>query len=217
MSLIKTNDEIIKMREAGRIVAKVHRILKENIKEGITLLELDKLAEETIRAEGATPSFLGFGGFPNSICSSVNEVMVHGIPNNYKLKSGDIVSIDVGAYKDGYHGDAAFTIGVGSVSSRHQELMDVNKLALKEAIDFIKPGITLGELGTLIESFAIAAGFTSAREYTGHGIGSEMHQDPYVPNVSFKGGMVLKEGMTICIEPMFIDGKDRLFTDPLDG
>ncbi len=216
MPLIKNQEQISKMREAGRIVAKVHRELKEMIKPGVTLLELDKKTEEIIISEGGIPTFKGFSGFPASICASVNEAMVHGIPTNYELKAGDIISVDVGVIKDGWNGDAAFTMAVGEVPAETMKLLNVTKEALASAIKFAKPGVTLGELGEHIESFAINNGFTAARDYVGHGIGENMHEEPYVPNYGFKGGMKLQEGMTICIEPMFIDGKDELFTDPLD-
>ncbi len=216
MPLIKTPEQIKLMEEAGRVVGLVHQELKKMIKPGVTLLELDAKAEEIILAEGGTPTFKGYHGFPGSICASVNEVMVHGIPTNQELKEGDIITVDVGVKKDGWCGDAAFTKGVGEVSKEAQRIMDVTKEALASAIKFAKPGVTLGELGTHIESFAINAGYTSTKDYVGHGIGEEMHEEPYVPNYSFKGGMVLQEGMTICIEPMFIDGPDKLFTDPID-
>ncbi len=217
MALIKTPEQIKKMEEAGRIVARVHRELKAMIKPGVSLLELDAKAEEIILSEGATPTFKGFEGFPASICASVNEVMVHGIPSNLTLKEGDIISVDVGALKDGWNGDAAFTKAVGKISDKAQKLLDVTKEALAAGIKFAKPGVTLGQLGAEIESYAIKHGFTAARDFVGHGIGETMHEEPYVPNYGFKGGMKLQENMTICIEPMFIDGPDELFTDPIDG
>ncbi len=216
MPLIKNAEQIKLMEEAGRIVARVHRELKAMIKPGVTLLELDAKAEEIIRSEGAIPTFKGYEGFPGSICASVNEVMVHGIPNGYALKEGDIISVDVGALKDGWNGDAAFTKAVGEIPKSTQKLLDVTKEALAAGIKFAKPGVTLGELGSEIESYAIKNGYTAARDFVGHGIGEQMHEEPYVPNYGFKGGMKLQEGMTICIEPMFIDGPDDLFIDPLD-
>lgn len=216
MALIKTEQEITLMKEAGRIVALVHKELKEMVKPGVSLLELDQHAEALIRSEGGIPTFKGFDGFPNSICASVNSAMVHGIPTSYVLKDGDIVSIDVGVIKDGWNGDAAFTMAVGTIPERTQKLLDVTKESLASAIKFAKPGVTLGELGEHIESFAINSGFTAARDFVGHGIGESMHEEPFVPNYGFKGGMVLQENMCIAIEPMFIDGKDKLFIDPLD-
>ena len=216
MSLIKSEKEILLMKEASKIVAIVHRELKKMIIPGIKLSDLDKKAEEIILSYGAKPTFKGYEGFPSSICASVNDVMVHGIPTDQKLINGDIISIDVGVMKDGWNGDAAFTSQVGEVSDKATLLMKVTKLALEESIKFAKPGITLGELGRFIESFAIDNNFTVAKDYVGHGIGRDMHEDPLIPNYGFEGGEVLKEGMTICIEPMFIDGKDKLFVDPFD-
>lgn len=216
MALIKTEEQISKMREASRIVGVVHDELKKVIKPGITLLELDELAVQIIKREGGVATFKGFEGFPKSICSSVNDVMVHGIPNNYALKDGDIVSIDVGVIKDGWNGDAAFTMGVGNVSEKANKIMAVTKEALASAIKFAKPGVTLGELGEHIESFAIKNGFTAAKDFVGHGIGETMHEEPYVFNYKTNSNFKLEENMTICIEPMFIDGEDDLFIDPVD-
>lgn len=216
MNLIKTEEQITKMKEASRIVGLVHDKLKEAIKPGISLLELDDIASKTIEEEGGIATFKGYEGFPKSICASVNDIMVHGIPNNYKLEEGDIISVDVGVIKDGWNGDAAFTMGVGKVSDKANKIMAVTKEALASAIKFAKPGVTLGELGAHIESFAIKNGFTAARDFVGHGIGQDMHEEPYVFNYANKSDFVLRENMTICIEPMFIDGKDDLFIDPID-
>jgi methionyl aminopeptidase len=217
MPSIKNPEAIAKMEEAGRIVGKVHNELKKMIKPGVTLLELDAKAEEIIRAEGAEPSFLGYGGFPASICASVNEVLVHGIPNNYALKEGDLVSIDVGAYKDGYHGDAAFTMGVGNISAEAENISKATKAALQAAINVAKPGATIGDIGYAVEEVAKKYGVELTREYTGHGIGENLHEDPNVPNYGTPGtGPVLKEGMTIAIEPMFIFGTEKTWVDPLD-
>lgn len=217
MSYVKNEEEIKLIRESSRIVALVHKELKSIIKPGISLLELNDKAEEIILSEGGIPTFKGYEGFPSSICASINDIMVHGIPTDKTLKEGDIISIDVGVKKEGWNGDAAFTIGVGKTSDKAKLLMETTKIALEESIKFAKPGITLGELGKFIESIATNNGFSVAKEYVGHGIGKEMHEDPLVPNYGFEGGEVLKEGMTICIEPMIIDGKDDLFIDPLDG
>lgn len=216
MALIKTEEQISKMKEASRIVGVVHDELKKAIKPGVTLLELDELAVEIINREGGKATFKGFSGFPKSICASVNDVMVHGIPNGYPLKDGDIVSIDVGVIKDGWNGDAAFTMGVGNVTEKANKIMSVTKEALASAIKFAKPGVTLGQLGAHIESFATKNGFTAAKEFVGHGIGETMHEDPYIFNYANDSDFALKENMTICIEPMFIDGPDDLFIDPLD-
>ncbi len=216
MTLIKTNEQIDKMKVAGKIVATIHEELKKNIKPGIKLIDLNEITEKIILENEATSTFKGYQGFPASICTSVNSVMVHGIPNNYKLKDGDVLSVDVGVEKDGWCGDAAFTVAVGEVSDQKQKIIDVTKQALDSAIKFVKPGITLGELGEHIESFAKNNGFSVSRNFVGHGIGQKMHEEPFVPNYKFKGGLVLKENMCLAIEPMFIDGEDDLFIDPLD-
>lgn len=216
MSLIKNENQIQLMREAGRIVALVQKKLKEIIVPGVSLLELDKISESIILKEGGEPVFKGYGGFPNSICASVNDAMIHGIPSEYEIKNGDVVKIDVGVIKNGWNGDAAFTISVGEISERTQSLINTTKEALMSAIAFSKPGITLGELGAHIESFAIKNGFTSTKKFVGHGIGKKMHEDPNVPNYASNSSFVLKENMCLAIEPMFIDGKDELFIDPYD-
>ena len=216
MSLIKTEEQISKIKVASKIVALVHKELKLMIKPGISLLELDAFAEELIISKGGKPTFKGYEGFPASLCTSVNDQMVHGIPNSYILKDGDIISVDVGVEKDGWNGDAAFTVGVGKISKSAQKLITVTENALYSAIKFSKPGVTIGELGAHIETFALKSGFGVAHDYVGHGIGEKMHEDPLIPNFGFDGGEVLKENMTLCIEPMFIDGKDELFIDPKD-
>ncbi len=218
MGKIKSTKEIIKMQAAGHVVGLVHQELKKMIKPGITTLELDAKAKEIILSNGATPTFLGFGGFPNSICTSVNNTLVHGIPNDHPLVEGDIISIDVGATLNGFVGDAAFTMGVGEIDKNAKKVLDVSKDALALGIKMIKPGLHLGDLGFAIEHLIKKAGLTSTHQYTGHFIGKQMHESPAVPNFGIPGqGLVLKEGMTFCIEPMVIDGRDQLFTDPLDN
>ena len=217
MNYVKSEKEIGYIREASKIVACVHQELKKMIKPGVSLLELDKKAEEIILSKGGIPTFKGYNGFPSTICASVNDIMVHGIPTDRTLKDGDIISIDVGVTKNGWNGDAAFTESIGEESKKIKLLIDVTRDALNESIKFAKPGITLGELGAFIESFATKNGFSVAKEFVGHGIGKDLHEDPLIPNYGFEDGEVLKEGMTICIEPMFIDGKDNLFIDSSDG
>lgn len=218
MSLIKSPSEISKISEAAKIVAEVHYKLKNMVQEGVELVALDSKAKKIIEKAGGIPIFLGYQGFPNSICTSVNEVMVHGIPTNYKLKKGDIVSIDVGVKLNGYCADAAFTMGVGQISEKAKKLLKTSKKALEVAIKNAKPGIRTGDLGKIIEDIVIEEGFNVPRDYVGHGIGNEIHEDPYIPNYGDEGkGMKLREGMTICIEPMLIEGKDDLFVDPLDN
>ncbi len=217
MGQIKTPAEIIKMQAAGHVVGLVHQELKKMIKPGVTTLELDAKAKEIILANGAIPTFLGYGGFPNSICTSVNNTLVHGIPNDKPLVEGDVITIDVGATLNGFVGDAAFTMGVGKISVKAEKVLAASKDSLNLALEMVKPGVHLGDIGFAVEHLIKQAGFTSTHQYTGHFIGKTMHENPAVPNFGRPGqGLVLKAGMTLCIEPMVIDGKDQLFTDPFD-
>ncbi len=216
--MVKTQEQIQHIKEATQVVAKVHRELKAMIKPGVKLIDLDNQAKEIIEAEEATSTFLGYNGFPAHICTSVNQVMVHGIPTDYELKEGDIISIDVGAKKNRYCGDAAFTMAVGEISPRAQELLGTSKKALDEAIKAAKPGVTTSEIGKIVETIAASKGFSVPTDFVGHGIGKEMHEEPTVPNFPITEGVVtLEEGMTICIEPMLIDGPDDLIVDPFDN
>lgn len=213
MITIKSQREIALMQEAGRIVALVHETIKNAIKPGVTTKQLDEIAEKIIIENGATPSFKGYGGFPASICASVNEVLVHGIPNDIPLKEGDIVSIDVGANYKGYHGDSAYTHAVGKISSEAQTLLDVTQEALAIAVSLAKPGIHLGDISNAIQIYAENNGYSIPIEYTGHGIGRELHEDPMIPNYGLPGrGVVLKEGMTLAIEPMINMGTHKVIT-----
>lgn len=208
MIIRKTKREIAIMKEAGNIVAKVIRDLKPYIVPGVTTKELDKLAEKIIRENNATPSFKGYQGFPGSICTSVNETVIHGIPDNTKLKEGDILSIDVGACFNGYHGDSAYTYPVGKISDDAQKLLDVTQQALMEALKYAKPGNRIGDISATIEEYVKKHGYTSPEDYTGHGVGCDIHEDPLVPNYGKYGqGIILKPGMVIAIEPMVHIGK----------
>ncbi len=203
MITIKSMNEIEKMRQAGRIVALTHRELKKYIKPGITTKELDTHAEKFIRSFGAVPSFKGYNGFPGSVCTSVNEELVHGIPGPRKLTDGDIISIDIGAYLEGFHGDSAWTYPVGNVSTEAARLLEVTERSLYEGLRVLRSGIRLGDLGSRIQSVAEDAGFSIVIEYAGHGIGRELHEAPTVPNYGIAGrGGRLKSGMTLAIEPM---------------
>lgn len=205
MITIKSAYEIKLMREAGRIVAVVHEELKKIIKPGTTLLELDARAEKVIRAHKAKPSFKGYGGFPGSICASVNDVLIHGIPNNYALKDGDVISVDVGACYKGYHGDAAFTKAVGKVDDLTKQLMEVTRQSLEIGREAAQPGATTGDIGYAVQKFVEDNGFHVVRDFSGHGIGKKLHEDPMVPNYGKPGtGVKLKPGMTICVEPMVL-------------
>lgn len=209
MITIKSNREIELMIEAGRITALAHRKVKEAIRPGISTLELDKIAEETIRACGATPSFKGYNGFPGSICASINNVVIHGIPKqNIILKDGDIISVDIGACYKGYHGDSAMTHEVGNVSEHRKRLMRVTKESLYKGLEMAKPGNRLSDISHAIESYVNAHGYSVVRDFTGHGVGRNLHEDPAIPNYGEAGhGPILKPGMTLAIEPMVNAGK----------
>jgi methionyl aminopeptidase len=203
MITIRTSHEIELLREAGRIVAKTHQYLAQFIKPGITTKQLDKLAEDFIISCGAKPSFKGLYGFPASVCISVNEVLVHGIPNNYALKEGDIVSIDIGACYKGFHGDSAWTYPVGNISEEAKRLLEVTEASLYYGLNQAKVGNRITDISHAIQTYVESFGYSVPRDYTGHGIGREVHEDPIVPNFGVPNrGPQLKKGMTIAVEPM---------------
>ena len=209
---VKNDSELQKMREAGKVTAAVLKLMTELVKPGISTLELDAAAEKTIRSFGATPLFLGYYGFPGTICASVNEEVVHGIPKKDRiLKSGDIISIDTGTRLDGFCSDAAITLGVGEVSDEAQRLMDVTKKSLYKAIGQVKPGKRLGDVEHAVETFAKQNGVGVVRDYCGHGIGRNMHEEPSIPNFGKPGtGPLLEKGMVLAIEPMLTAGTYRV-------
>ena len=208
MIICKTPREIEIMREAGRIVALTHQELKKHITPGITTKELDQIAEKTIQKYGATPSFKGYNGFPGSICASVNEELVHGIPGKRKLKEGDIISIDIGAKYNGYHGDSAWTYPVGNISESVQKLLDVTEKSLYLGLEQVKPGERLSNISHAVQTHAEENGFSIVREYVGHGIGQDLHEDPQIPHYGPPNrGPRLKPGMVICVEPMVNQGR----------
>lgn len=203
MIIRKTEREIEIMREAGRIVALTHHELQKHIKPGITTAELDDIAERFIRSCGATPSFKGYNGFTGSICTSVNEELVHGIPGKRVLKEGDIISIDIGANYKGYHGDSAWTYGVGEISEEDKALLEATEASLYAGIEKAVPGNRLSDISHAIESYLEPFGYGIVREYVGHGIGQNLHEDPQIPNYGPPGkGPILKPGMVLAIEPM---------------
>lgn len=203
MIVSKSKTELELMREAGKIVALTHRLLAENIRPGISTKELDSLAEDFIRKQGAVPSFKGYHGYPASICTSVNEELVHGIPGSRILKDGDIISIDIGAQIHGFHGDSAWTYPVGNISEEAVQLLRVTEESLYKGIEQVREGNRLSDIGHAIQKHVEAAGFAVVRDYVGHGIGRQMHEDPQVPNYGPPGrGPRLKVGMTLAIEPM---------------
>ncbi|MVP02235.1 type I methionyl aminopeptidase [Paenibacillus lutrae] len=203
MIICKSEVELDLMREAGRIVADTHVRLKQAIRPGITTKELDKIAEEYIRSQGAVPSFKGYNGFSGSICTSVNEELVHGIPGNRKLVEGDIISIDIGAQYKGYHGDSAWTYGVGEISETAQKLLEVTERSLYAGLAEARPDARLYTISHAIQQVIEDAGFSVVREYVGHGIGTELHEAPQIPNYGIRDkGPRLKPGMVLAIEPM---------------
>lgn len=203
MIVTKNQREIELMREAGRIVALVHENLKDKIVPGITTKQIDEICEKVIREAGATPSFLHLYGFPNTVCTSINEVVVHGIPSNRVLKEGDIISVDVGACYKGYHGDSAWTYAVGEISDEAKHLMKVTEESLYAGLAQVKPGNRLSDISHAIQVYLESHGCSTPRDYTGHGIGTEVHEDPIVPNYGVPGkGPRLKKGMALAIEPM---------------
>lgn len=200
---IKSNREIELMKVAGNIVYQTHQYLKPFLKEGITTKELDRLAEDFIRSKDATPSFKGYGGFPGSICTSINNQVVHGIPGNRKLKNGDIISLDIGACYKGFHGDSAWTYPVGEISDEKKYLLEHTEKALFVGLEQVKPGNRIGDIGAAIEEYAVNHNLGVVKELVGHGVGTSVHEDPEVPNYGKRGtGPLLKEGMVIAIEPM---------------
>ena len=203
MIVCKTPREIDIMRQAGRIVALTHQELKKYIAPGVTTGELDAVAERFIRSQGATASFKGYNGFSGSICASVNHELVHGIPGDKVLKEGDIISIDIGAKYAGYHGDSAWTYAVGRIGEEDQRLLDVTEEALFRGLNEAKPGERLSNISHAIQTYVETNGFSIVREYVGHGIGQELHEDPQVPHFGPPNkGPRLKPGMVICVEPM---------------
>ncbi|MGI5876258.1 MAG: type I methionyl aminopeptidase [Dethiobacteria bacterium] len=203
MITIKSSTEIELMRQAGRIVAETLAMLGNAIKPGITTLELDTMAQRYIRESNAEPAFLGYCGYPASICASINEEVVHGIPSNRRLKEGDIISIDVGAFYKGYCGDAAVTFPVGKVSPQAAKLLEVTRGALFRGLQQAVPGNRLSDISSAIQTYTESKGFSVVRDYVGHGIGTKMHEEPQVPNFGLPSrGPLLEKGMVLAIEPM---------------
>lgn len=208
MVSIKTARELSKMKDACRISAEALRAAGEAVRPGITTLEIDTIVRKYIEKQGATPSFLGYGGFPASVCISVNNVVIHGIPSkNTVLKEGDIVSVDVGAYYRGFHGDNAYTFPCGKISAEAQALLDATKESLFEGIKQACPGNRVGDIGSAVQKYVEARSYSVVRDFVGHGVGAKLHEDPSVPNYGTPGrGPRLLPGMTIAIEPMVNQG-----------
>ncbi len=209
MITVKSKSEIEKMRVAGKITGDALRLIEQHIRPGVSTKELDKIAYDFIKKQGATPSFLNYNGFPGSICASPNSWVVHGIPSkDIVLKEGDIISIDMGACKNGYHGDAARTYAVGEISDAAQRLIDVTKQSFFEGIKYAAHGAKLGDVSAAIQEYVEKNGYSVVRDLVGHGIGKKLHEDPSVPNFGHKGrGVRLAQGMTLAIEPMVNEGE----------
>lgn len=218
MILIKSKKEIDYIRESCRIVAETLQLLKSNVKPGITTLELDKIAEDYIRSNNAVPAFKGYSqggapGFPGSVCSSVDDEVVHGIPSSRILKEGEIVSVDIGVLKNGFFGDAALTVAVGNISKEKQKLMDVTERSLQLGIEQAVAGNKVHDISNAVQVYVEANGFSIVRDLCGHGVGKFLHEDPSIPNFGRKGtGPKLKNGMTLAIEPMVNAGKYDVIT-----
>lgn len=213
MIVIKSKNEIDIMRKAGRIVAGALEAVRKAIAPGITTAELDKIADDYIRSKGAIPSFKGYQGFPASICTSINAQVVHGIPGSTVLEEGDIISIDIGAVYNGYHGDAARTYPVGAVSPNALRLIKVTEESFYRGLEFAREGNRLSDISHAIQTYVEKHGYSVVKALVGHGIGQQMHEDPQVPNFGRPGrGPRLRAGMTLAIEPMVNEGTDQVVT-----
>jgi len=215
--ILKSRDEIRIMREAGRIVAETLQLLVERLRPGLIEKELDEIVRTECRKRGVTPTFLGYYGYPATVCVSINDEIVHGIPGDREIQDGDIVSIDLGCTHKGFVADAAVTVGVGNVSPDGQRLIEVTRESLRRGIAAARAGARIGEIGHAIQTYVEPQGFSVVREYVGHGVGRQMHEDPQVPNYGSPGsGPVLQAGMVIAIEPMVNTGDWRTKRDSDD-
>jgi methionyl aminopeptidase len=208
---LKTKAEITAMKRAGELAGRALKEVLDHVQAGISTKELDRIAEKFIRKEGGVPTFIGYRGYPATICASINEEVVHGIPGNRKILAGDVVSIDIAATVDGFVGDTAATIGVGPVDPTDQELIDVTKGSLDQAILLMTPGKRIGDIGECVQAFVEAKNFGVVRDFVGHGIGRQMHEEPAVPNYGEAGsGLRLEPGIVLAIEPMVTKGHWRV-------
>ena len=212
MIVLKTSRELAVMREAGRISAMALKVAGEAVEPGVSTWEIDRVARKYIESQGAVPSFLGYGGFPASACISVNNVVIHGIPSKRQIvKAGDIVSIDIGAMFEGFHGDNAYTFPCGDIAPQAQRLLDATRESLYEGIKQAKAGNRLGDIGSTVQRYVEARGYSVVRDFVGHGVGAKLHEDPSVPNYGTPGrGVRLLPGMTIAIEPMVNQGRHEV-------
>jgi len=215
--MFKTDEEVELLRQSNLLVSETHAAIVDLMKPGVTTLEIDRRAEEFIRDNGGTPGFKGYNGFPNALCISVNDQVVHGIPSGVVLKDGDVVSVDCGVYMNGFHGDSAYTFAVGEVSAEVEKLLTVTKESLFQGIEKAVVGNRLGDIGYAVQSYAEKHGFSVVREMVGHGVGRNLHESPEVPNYGRRGtGMKLKNGLVLAIEPMINAGK-RFIVQDQDG
>ena len=214
MIIFKTEEEIELLKLSNRLVSAAEAELVSMILPGAKTLDLDKRAEEFIRDNGGVPGFLDYHGFPNTLCISVNDAVVHGIPNNYELQEGDIISVDCGVYMNGFHGDSAYSFGVGEISEENKMLLKITKESLYKGIEAAVSGNRVGDIGYAVQKHAEDAGFSVVRELVGHGVGRNLHERPEVPNYGKRGrGPKLQEGMTIAIEPMINAGVKEVFQE----
>jgi methionyl aminopeptidase len=217
MTIIKSTDEVEIMSRAGKIVAVILNKLVSEVKPGIKTRQLNSIAEDELRKSGAKASFKNYRGYPASLCVSINEEIVHGIPGDRVLQEGEIVSLDFGAFYQGFHGDAAVSVGVGNISKKAEDLLYTTETALMKGIEAAKCDARLGDVSSSIQKYVEARGFSVVREYCGHGIGRSLHEDPQVPNYGISGnGPILKKGMTIAIEPMVTTGDWHTEVDKID-
>ena len=212
MIVLKTSRELAIMREAGRISAMALKVAGEAVEPGVSTWEIDRVARKYIESQGAVPSFLGYGGFPASACISVNNVVIHGIPSKRQIiKAGDIVSIDIGAMFEGFNGDNAYTFPCGDIAPEAQRLLDATRESLYEGIKQATAGNRLGDIGSAVQRYVEARGYSVVRDFVGHGVGAKLHEDPSVPNYGTPGrGVRLLPGMTIAIEPMVNQGRHEV-------
>lgn len=208
MIIIKTKEEIENIRAGGRIIQGIFRLIQDNLREGVSTLELDTLAAKYIAQNNAKPSFLGYRGYPAAICISIDEQVVHGIPSRRRVMTGEIVSVDVGVMYNGYHSDAARTFAVGKISAEKQRLIDVTEQCFHKAAEQVSPRARIGDISFAVQSHAEANGYSVVRALSGHGVGKELHEDPSIPNFGAPGrGIRLESGMTLAIEPMINAGR----------
>lgn len=211
MISVKSTKQIDKMRESGKLTKELFLLLEDKVKPGITTKELDTIAYNFYKKHGATPNFLNYNGYPATICASVNDVVIHGIPGSYELRDGDIISIDMGCILDGWHSDAARTFAVGRISAEAQKLIDDTRESFFKGIEVIKHGVKLGDMSSAIQTFLEERGYGVVRDFIGHGIGRALHEEPEVPNFGKSGrGVRLASGMTLAIEPMVTIGDYRV-------